>query len=145
MKKTFLGLSIIVLLFSIFCIAVCAASQEVEWGAQELDGAPKYTVDHETGATTVYHNFENVGYTYINAQCSDPTASFTTRMDKRNAIGIWDPKLTATGTINSTVEYGLGGNYGNGTYRFYLTPKNSNGDSEGVYIYIHQFFSKSST
>lgn len=145
MKKIVFCLSILTLLLSLLCVAVCAVTHVVEWGSQSIEGEATYAIMEGTGGTTVYHNFDSVGYTYKNAQCDYTGAYFTTRIEKQSAIGIWVTQITGRGTVNSTVELGLGGEYGSGTYRFLITPKNSDGKSDGVNIYIEEFFSKSST
>ncbi len=96
--------------------------------------------------TEVCHNFDSVGYTYINAVCQCPGADFTTAIQKKGFLGTWSTVITSTGSVmNSSVEYGLGSDSGSGTYRFYLTPRNNNVPPTLYVITISQFYSDSSS
>ncbi len=150
MKKFCLVLCIITLFTCVFTVTSFAASEKHDWGRQSIYTEAEYATWDNDGEeeTTRKMEYDNVGYTYINASCAYSGASFTTTIQKRGFLWIWSDKMVSNGVINSTVEYGQGGDYGSGTYRFLLTPSNTtypSGNGMGLSpINFQNFYSNSS-
>lgn len=144
-------ISFIVLLSCVFTLVAFAANETTSWGSQWMMNESKLAnIDGDENSTTVHHNFDSVGYTYIHASCDKSDATFTTTIQKQGFLGIWSDKITGNAVMNSTAEWGLGGEFGSGKYRFWLNPYNTtvelgNGGIGYYIINIDQFFSKSST
>lgn len=149
MKKICLFLSIVTLLCCILAVTAFAASERIAWGGQTMLGDPTYAkFNYDENQTTVKLQYDRVGYSYVNAKCVNPEASFTTTIQKRGFLWTWSDKLTANGTINSTNEYGLIADLGDGTYRFLFTPYNTSNQTAGGFlapINIQEFYSNSNT
>ena len=137
------------LLSSILVITSFAASETITWGAQ-----PTFTYNAiyaklygtSDDYSEVYHNFDSVGYTYKNATCGKEDSQIRFHIEKRGFLGIWGEKSTSIGPVeNPTIEYGYGGSYGEGTYRFKLTPINNSVGTTFYAIKVNEFFSKASS
>ena len=150
MKKVSFVLALVILLSAFFTLFSFAAFEVTEWGAQSLNVNAVYAKLSDTdGETTVNHNFESVGFTYIYAKCSKESAYFTVSKQKKGFLGVWSEKSKSNCPhMNTYVEWGYGNASGKGTYRFELTPcDNVESNGGGIRIYgitIKEFYSKSS-
>ncbi len=152
MRKLLAVFASVIISLSLFVLVAFASQEVIEWGSQYLFDEPQYAKITANGSTytEVSHSFNSVGFTYINAECEYSGASFITRMQKKGFLGIWSTTLTSNCThLNTSVEWGLGGEYGKGKYRFELEPQNNfvpnaNGLGGTRYaINIQKFYSKS--
>jgi hypothetical protein len=151
MKKAITIVLLAYLLISLFAFIGYAATETIEWGYQFFSqGTSLAKIDVGNSVITeVTHTFDNVGYTYLNATCSQTGAFFSVTIQKKGFLGIWFDQQTFNNThFGYNIEWGAGGNYGSGKYRFQLTPYNnqvalSGGTISYAPILIQDFYSKS--
>ncbi len=141
MKKILMVISTLCLLINLLVLISFAAVETISWGSQSFWDEKFAEITGPSGTHTVVdHTFDNVGFTYIYADCINQNATFVVKIQKGHLFGLY---YTTEATANcnqfrQNIEWGFGGNYGSGKYKFKLIPINNNSSQ----ITIQDFYSK---